>query len=395
MHSSGSRQAPQWTAGCGALIVACLLAACAPAATPAPAPAPAAAQPGAASSAPSGAAPAAAPSQWDQIVAAAKQEGKVVLAGPPGQVYRDGLVDFQKRYPDIALEYSGQSGRDFIPRALSERAAGQYLWDVHVGGPESVNLELKPAGALAPLKPALVLPEVLDDSKWLGGFDDGFMDRERQFTYGFQGDLSQHVWVNREVIPESELSTVEQLTDPKWKGKISWNDPTAAGSGSAIAGYWLMLKGEDWLRTLYQQDVVSTRDLRQQVEWIARGRYPIAVGGDSTSLLSFQQQGLGLQVKPLAKDSQLGGRMSPGFGNVMLMDQAPHPNAAKVYLNWLLSREGQTSYATITERNSRRLDVPGLPETTPRPDVEYVIVNREENQPNIARAMDLAKTIIK
>jgi ABC-type Fe3+ transport system substrate-binding protein len=87
--------------------------------------------------------------------------------------------------------------------------------------------------------------------------------------------------------------------------------------------------------------------------------------------------------------------MSPGFGNVMLINRAPHPNAAKLYINWLLSQEGQTAFATITQRNSRRLDVQGLPETTPRPGVEYVIINREENQPNIATAMDLAKTIIK
>jgi iron(III) transport system substrate-binding protein len=379
----------------GTAILLGVLAACAPSAGPAPAAAPRASEATAAQSAPASAAPANGPSEWDRLLAAARQEGKVVVVGPPGEVYRNALVDFQTHFPEIAMEYAGLSGRDFNPRVLSERAAGQYLWDVLVGGPESVNLELKPAGALEPVKPALVRPDILDDSKWLGGFDAGFMDREKQYTYGFQGDLSQHVWVNREVIPESELSTVEQVTDAKWKGKISWNDPTSAGSGSAIAGYWLLLKGEDWLRSLYLQDVVTTRDLRQQVEWVVRGRYPIAIGGDSTSLLGFQQQGLGTQVKTLAKDSQLGGRLSPGFGNVMLLNQAPHPNAARVYVNWLLSREGQTSFATTTERNSRRLDVPGLPETTPRPDVEYVIINREENQPNIARAMDLAKATIK
>ena len=47
----------------------------------------------------------------------------------------------------------------------------------------------------------------------------------------------------------------------------------------------------------------------------------------------------------------------PGFGAVALMDKAPHPNAAIVYLNWLLSKEGQTEYAK-SGRNSRRLDVP-------------------------------------
>src|SRR4051812_47257448 len=138
-------QAPSLLGVTVALVGALL--ACAPSAAPAPAPKAAQAS-GAADGAPAAgtsaapaagtsAAPAGTPAQWDEILAAARREGKVVVAGPPGQVYRDGLIEFQTRYPDIALEYSGQSGRDFLPKVLSERAAGQYLWDILVGGPES------------------------------------------------------------------------------------------------------------------------------------------------------------------------------------------------------------------------------------------------------------------
>jgi iron(III) transport system substrate-binding protein len=278
---------------------------------------------------------------------------------------------------------------------LAERRAEQYLVDVHVGGPETVNLQLKPEGAFDPLRPALIRPDLLDDTTWLGGFDDGWMDREKQFTYGFQGTLSEHVWVNREFIPESELSSVEQLVDPKWKGMISWNEPRAAGGGSAVAGYWLALKGEDWLRQLFEQDVVPTRDLRQQVEWVVRGRYPIAVGGDDTFLVEFRRQGLGQRVETLDLYSPLGGRQGPAFGNAMLMNRAPHPNAAKIYLNWLLSQEGQASWTRITDRNSRRLDVQGPERAAPRPGVKYLVINREENQPYIQQAMQLAEAMLK
>ncbi|HLQ34735.1 MAG TPA: extracellular solute-binding protein [Chloroflexota bacterium] len=332
---------------------------------------------------------------WETTLAAAKQEGKVVVAGPPGDLYRRALMEFQKQYPQISVEYSGLSGRDFSPKVLPERQAGQYLWDIHVGGPETPNFNLKPQSVLDPIKPALMLPEVLEESKWLGGFDDGFMDRERRFTYGFQGDLSQHVYVNRESVPESQLSSVEQLIDAAWKGKISWNDPMAPGSGSGVAGYWLMLKGEDWLRTLYQQNVTVTADLRQQIQWLVQNRYPIAIGGDSSSLLDYQRQGVGKQVVTLAPDSQLGSRLSPGFGSVMLINRAPHPNAAKAYLNWLLSRDGQTAWTSLSQRNSRRLDVQGPPETAPKAGATYIVVNKEENQPNIQKAIDIAKTMLK
>src|SRR3972149_9883944 len=65
--------------------------------------------------------------EWQKILAAAKKEGKVVVAGPPGQSYRDALSQFGKAYPDIQIEYVGLQGRGFAPRLVYERRAGQFL----------------------------------------------------------------------------------------------------------------------------------------------------------------------------------------------------------------------------------------------------------------------------
>src|SRR5438105_3054497 len=73
-----------------------------------------------------------APAGWEQTVAAAKSEGKLVLSGPPGPLWRDGLLTFEQDYPDIKIDFSGQNSRDFWPRLFQERAAGQYLWDLRV-----------------------------------------------------------------------------------------------------------------------------------------------------------------------------------------------------------------------------------------------------------------------
>ncbi len=209
-----------------------------------------------------------------------------MVAGPPGDLYRQALLAFTEQFPGITVEYVSQSGRDLAPRIAAERTAGQYLWDVFIGGAGDGIFSLKPQGALAPLRDTLLWPEVLDDSKWLGGFPDGWMEKD-QLVYGFQGDLSQHVLVNRAVVLESELSAVEQLTDPQWAGKVSLNDPRTPSAGSGIAGYWYLVKGEDWLRDLFRTDLTITRDLRQQVEWLIRELYPIAIGGDVTMLQSF------------------------------------------------------------------------------------------------------------
>src|SRR3989304_4257772 len=68
-------------------------------------------------------------------------------------------------------------------------SGGQYLWDVHYGGAQTAMQTLRPNGVLDPVKPALLLPEVLDSSKWLGGLDNVWMDKDNQYVFGFEAGL--------------------------------------------------------------------------------------------------------------------------------------------------------------------------------------------------------------
>jgi iron(III) transport system substrate-binding protein len=313
------------------------------------------------------------------------------MALQPGDVWREWVGNFEKAYPGIRLEISGLMGADFVARATSERRAGQYLWDIYIGGPQSGYRGLLPAGVLDPIKPAVILPDVLDDSKWLGGFDDGFMDGARAYVYDYRGELLRTVAVNRDFVAETQLSRVEDLVDPQWKGRISMYDPRQAGKAASDAGHWGMLMGEDWLRRLLAQPPVVTTDRRQQIEWVVRGQYPIALAADTTFQTEFRRQGLGLNVRPLAPESDLGSRLAY-TSTIGLINQAPHPNAAKVFLNWALSRDGQALWARITEQNSRRLDVTGPPETALDPKRQYSpSIDREESYQFVLRAMEIAK----
>jgi iron(III) transport system substrate-binding protein len=364
-----------------AAILAVAMASCAPASSPAAAPAsPAAPAPAAAAPA-SQAAPttdAAWQAEWNRTVAAAKQEGKLALMGSGGTLIRDALMEFQKAYPEINVEYAAPPPGDIAVKVPPERDAGQFLWDVHIGHPGPAYDVLLPRGVMDPLAPALVLPEVLDDSKWLGGFKAGFMDKDGQYAYAFQGSLGYIAWVNRDVIPEAELSRFDQLTDPKWAGRIVWYDPTTRSAGGAMAGYLYMVFGEDYLRKVFAQDVTITRDVRQQVEWLVRGRYPIALGIENDRLVEFQNQGLGRNVKPLEPESQVGARMNIGLGAVLLFNQPPHPNAAKVFANWLLSPDGQTAWGRHALECSRRLDVTECPsEKRLNPGKQYLDIDHE------------------
>src|SRR5712692_9699403 len=110
-------------AGCGPTASSGTVA---PAAQPAAGPSASAPAAGAPSAAASAGDRAAAPAGWDEMVAAAKQEGRLVISAPANTIWREQLTAFQKDYPEIQVEYTGGNSRDFWPRVAQERAGGQY-----------------------------------------------------------------------------------------------------------------------------------------------------------------------------------------------------------------------------------------------------------------------------
>jgi ABC-type Fe3+ transport system substrate-binding protein len=373
------------------LTLALLVVACAPspAAGPAPAPAPAASAPQQPAS------QAAAPSGWDQLVSAAEQEGRLVVSGAPGESWRAALTSFQNDYPKITVDYSGFNSRDFYPRLRQERDAGLHAWDVRVGGAASLEFDAKNEGITDPVRPLLILPEVTRQDAWLGGFDNIFLDREGRFIPAFLAYELKGIYANRDFVPEAEISSSEQLTDPKWKGKLVVQDPRG-GSGLVTLASFVKAYGEDWVRDLLtKQDAVVTGDNRQQAEWVARGRYPIAVGFDVAMLADFQRQGVGINVQPLERGVK---RWTNGFGSIHAINQRPHPNATQLFANWLLTRAAQERVVEATQLNSARLDVrPGNPDLVIDPAIldQYLNVSREEYRSLVEQTERLSRELVK
>jgi iron(III) transport system substrate-binding protein len=343
--------------------ISLLAAACSPPAAPTPTAAPtsAAAAPQPANSMSAAAAPA---GDWNAVVAAAKQEGKLVLSTHAGTGYEKYVELVKQALPGLTVEATTIKASDFAARVVVEQQNGQYLWDVHMGPVSNVYTVLTPANGLEPIEPYLdsLSPDLKDDSQWAGGFQ-LFTDPKNPVTFITEFSDVGGVYVNRDQISEG-LTSMDDLLDPKYKGKIAVYDPTVSNGGSMSLTGMLAIKGDDFLKKLIvDNDAKYVETSRQLTEWVAQGRYPIAFGVDATQLIELQKQGVGNKVERIR-----------GFGNYSLasglsvLKNAPHPNAARVYMNWALSKEGQTAWAqnASIDSSSRRLDVDVFhPDSTP------------------------------
>jgi len=291
--------------------------------------------------------------EWEQTLAAAKKEGTVSVWGPPGTWARKTLAEaFNKTYPDIKVDYQGTTGSRGWPKIERERKAGLYTVDVHVGGSGTAAGVLYRQKVLEPIGPALLLPEVKDKKNWWDG-QHHWSDGEDKYVFVFIIDSSPALAYNTQMVDPKQLKSYMDLLDPKYEGKIVMEDPRGRGAGSARWLFYVQSMGPEFVKKLAKQ-LVLTKDVRQGAEWIASGKYPMGTGISDTETRTFADKGA-----PIAQIAHLkeGANLTCGWGTANLLTHAPHPNAAKVYLNWLLSKEGQLAWQTHTSDNSARIDI--------------------------------------
>jgi iron(III) transport system substrate-binding protein len=312
---------------------------------------------------------------WQETLAAARREGRVVILAPAGADRREALgVGFQKRHPEISLEMINASGGEHAQRVLTERAAGQYLPDLIVIGSQSIYFNFLPANALDPLQPYLVGPDIQPEN-WRDGHL-WFSDKAGQYNLVNLRYKNTPFHYNTNLVPVDEIKSWKDLLQPRWRGKMAMFDPTIPGSALDVAAFWLTTPGlgEQYVRRLLsEQEVIVSRNQRQLADWSADGRYPIGLGSAGSEVRELIRAGVPLgHFDPERLEE--GGFVTAGGGTVSVFNRAPHPNAAKVYLNWHLSREGQTDWAIGSAAPSLRTDVGTdfLPQDSiPLPNLNY------------------------
>jgi len=293
---------------------------------------------------------------WDTVVKAAKKEGRVAVVGPRGDTRRRALTEtFEKRF-GIQVQFLGTGGPELPPRIKTERRVKKYLWDVFIAGTTTLLKGIKPEGALEPIEPALILPEVKDPKYWRGG-ELPYMDPDKTVLAVLQ-QAGQYVFVNSQLANPDEFRSWRELLNPKWKGKIVVaRDPRVSGYGRSTFQYFYIHKdlGRDFIREFIKQDLNILRNDRTGALWLAQGKYAICICSDLETTRLMEE---GLPVRALDPHKiKEGTHVTSAFANIALVNRAPHPNAAKIYFNWVLSREGSTLFTQSTNIPSLRVDV--------------------------------------
>jgi len=297
--------------------------------------------------------------EWSKTVQAAEKEGQIVLYVNEG--LEGSVNDFQKKFPKIkVVVVSGRSGQ-LVTRLMTERRAGKYLADVAKLGTGSASALYRAQPLpLQPVDGALILPEVTDRSKWWQG---KHQYADPQEKYLLSPCVSVHIDMvsyNTELVKLTDLTSYGEILNPKWKGKIGSMDPRAAGGreGGRLLYFHPELGPQFFKRLLTEMDLVLSQDPRQAVDWLAQGKLAFLLFTSPREVLRAKAQKLPVDILDprRMKEAPV---LETAASSFMLLDKPANPNAARLFLNWLMSREGQISFQKSQGScDSARVDIP-------------------------------------
>jgi iron(III) transport system substrate-binding protein len=290
---------------------------------------------------------------WSEVEAAAKKEGRVTFYNnlqPNG--IEPLIAKFNEDYPDISVEYIRLGSNPLIERYQTEFNAGRHLADVLITFPDERVYDGMEAGWMAEWTP----PE-------LESFPAEINQDNKLFT--LQQAREALIWNKNLVKEEDAPKEWADLFDPKWKGKVGMNPPWRSVSIQQIVAYWDELGLGDVAQKLKDNDVRFFEGSGGIIQAVIRGDVQIAELTD-------------LPLNPLLEDGAPVGFVYPASGTTVsnnkafVAAQAPHPNAARVFTNWLMSDKGQQYLQQYGGLSVTRNGVPPLshlPRTSDLPKV--------------------------
>jgi iron(III) transport system substrate-binding protein len=269
------------------------------------------------------------PPDWDKVVVAAKTEGTVnFYTGLPGNPTTKKINEaFEKKY-GIKVQTLELRATELRERIRSERVGNNATADVMHTSANQTRQISQGDNTIDKLGP---LP---NGNRMRKDLQETWVDRDINIPTFL---LNYAILTNSNMVKEP-IKSWNDLLDPKWKGKILSDDFRAIGGGSSFFSVTYEKLGKEYQEKLAAQNVVFTRDMREAERRVARGEFAIYLPW----LLNYLPSLKGLPVKAAI----------PSEGVVYLpyassiLTKAPHPNAARVLIDFMLSDEGQAIYAS-------------------------------------------------
>src|SRR6266576_5346978 len=255
------------------------------------------------------------------LIEGAKKEAAFMLYGSHTW-YRTMATEFEKKYPFIKVTDYRTDGRTLIKRALEEIRAGQYIADVIATTGEQMDLMKREGVFLEHHVPeARHYPE---DVKHKG--KNGFYYVGHYETYASLG-------FNTSLIPTADApKTMLDLLNPKWKGKMSIVSTT---TGTRWIGSTLESFGREYLDKLAEQDVkVQNMSGAALAGLVVSGEVPLSPTIFDANITQAKQKGAPVEWRPLEP-------VVTTVGSAALLAKAANPHAALLFIDFLLSKEGQ------------------------------------------------------
>ncbi|MBM2832613.1 MAG: extracellular solute-binding protein family 1 [Dehalococcoidia bacterium] len=356
------------------VVVAFTLAACAPKAAPAPAPAPLA---------PPVAVPAAPQGEWDKVLAAAKQEGTVTVYNVFGAVMGQALVEGMKKY-GIKVENVGGIGTELELKIKTEQQAKAYVADVFVGGwVNQWNLSQLGLGQAV----EVALPSLEEKDVWRmspGKYD------PRKSAYVINSSVDPTFIVNTDLVRPGEIQSWQDLLNPQWRGKMILQDPRP-GAGPGTSGFFATMSlGEEYWKKVAAQGLVLIPSYDLTVQQVVHGEKALAIFPARSRVVPAVRAGAPIQIVH-PKEGALW-----SINGVIIVKNAPHPNASLVLLDWIFTKEGQAAMGKALEASSIRKDV--VPTWLTIREMRPEFFTLQENPTNLdpansPKAAEVAKTI--
>ena len=265
------------------------------------------------------------PDAWMQ---AAKKEGKLIFYGTdrPMEI-REIIRAFNRRYPFVKVDYMEASTEVRREKVLLAAKRGEAITDIIVS-----------LGNLSDYIKSGVLMDLQDLPMWKRYPADL---RHENFV-GFHIKYWSLVY-NRELVPERDLpKNWEDLLDPKWKGAIGVTRTANAVIFPQLWTSWGAEKTAAYMRKLFSANAqFRSEGTNAVLKLMAAGEFKFSIPGQDYE--SFKAEQKGLPVSWVALDP-----LPASAGEIVILRSTPHPYASKLFINWLLTKEGQKAYSRAT-----------------------------------------------